>query len=51
MEEPIYVYQKNADKTLNRILIPKHFIDEHGRRFYMKVYKDKIVLIPVEEKE
>ncbi len=45
------VYQKNADKTLNRIIIPKFFIDKHGNKFYMEVYDDYIKLIPMSKKE
>ena len=51
MEEPKFIFQKNADKTLNRIMIPKFFIDEFGRKFTMKVYKDKIVLEPIREEK
>lgn len=49
MEKPKLIFQKNADKTLNRVMIPKFFIDKYGRRFYMEVYEDKIVLKPVKE--
>ena len=50
-EKPILIYQKNADVENNRVIIPKQFIDEHGRHFYMEVYKDKIVLIPIKQGE
>lgn len=46
-DQPILIYQKNVDKTLNRILIPKKAIEMLGRKFYMKIYKDKIVLEPI----
>lgn len=45
--QPILIYQKNVDKTLNRILMPKKVIEMFGRKFYMKVYQDKIVLEPI----
>lgn len=45
--QPILIYQKNVDKTLNRILIPKKVVEMFGRKFYMKVYPDKIVLEPI----
>jgi len=51
MEDLIAKYQKNADKVLNRIIIPKFFIDKYGRSFYMEVYKDKIVIKPLENKK
>ena len=51
MEEPRIVLQKNADKVLNRVIIPKFFIDEFGRRFTMKVFKDYIVLEPIREEK
>ena len=46
-EKPLLIYQKNADKVLNRVMIPKKFIDEWGREFFMEVYNDKIILRPV----
>lgn len=46
-KQPILIYQKNVDKTLNRILIPKKAIEMFGRKFYMKIYQDKIVLEPI----
>lgn len=51
MEKPILIYQKNADKEMNRVIIPKFFVDKYGRQFYMEIYEDKIVLIPVKKGE
>jgi len=51
MDEPKLIYQKNADKILNRIIIPKAFIDAHGRQFYMEVYNDRIILKPIKKGE
>ncbi|MEG2832476.1 MAG: hypothetical protein RR923_06880 [Bacilli bacterium] len=47
MEKPILVYQKHADKTTNKIIIPKAIIGQWGNDFYMEVYSDKIILKPV----
>ncbi len=49
MEEQKLIFQKNADKEMNRVIIPKFFIDKHGRQFYMEVYENKIVLIPIKK--
>ena len=49
-ERPL-IYQKNDDKVLNRVIIPKDFIDKYGRSFYMEVYKDIIVLIPIKKEK
>ena len=46
---PDFIYQKNADKVLNRVVLPKKFVEENGRKFYMEVYKDKIILRPIRE--
>ena len=46
-EKPLLIYQKNADKVMNRVMIPKKFIDKWGRQFYMEVFNDKIILRPV----
>ena len=50
MEKPIVIYNKHADKEKNRIIIPKVFIDNWGRDFYLKVYKDHLKLIPINKK-
>lgn len=50
MEKPIIVFQKNADKTTNRIIIPKAIIEQWGRNFYMEIYQDKIILKPIKMK-
>ena len=47
MEKPQLIYQKNADKILNRVALPKKFIEKFGHKYYMEVYENKIVLIPV----
>ena len=49
MEQPKLIYQKNADKEMNRIIIPKAFIDKFGRNFYMQVFEDYIKLIPIKK--
>lgn len=51
MDELISKFQKNADKQLNRVIIPKFFIDKYGRSFYMEVYEDKIIIRPLEHKK
>ena len=50
MEKPKYIYHKVADKFRNRVIIPKYFIDEHGKEYYMEVYDDKIILKPIKKK-
>ena len=50
MEKPILIYQKHADKTTNKMIIPKAIIENWGNDFYMEVYVDKIILKPIKEK-
>lgn len=50
MEKPKLIFQKNADKELNRVIIPKFFIEKHGRNFYMEIFDNKIILKPINEK-
>lgn len=50
MEKPQLIYQKNADKTNNRIVLPKNFVDKWGNAYFMEVYEDKIILVPIKEK-
>lgn len=51
MEQPKLIFQKNADKELNRVIIPKFFIEKHGRQYYMEIFDDKIVLKPIKKGE
>ena len=50
MEKPQEIFQKNADKIMNRIILPKKCIDKWGSAYYMEIYEDKIVLVPVNKK-
>ena len=47
IEEPIFTFEKKADKEKNRVIIPKVFIEKWGDKFYMDVYSNKIVLRPI----
>lgn len=46
-EKPSLILKKNADKVLNRIVLPKKFIEKFGYQYCMEVYEDKIILLPV----
>ena len=50
MEKPILILQKNAERSMNKIVIPKAFITKWGNQFYMEVYSNKIILKPIKEK-
>lgn len=51
MEKPILIYQKHADTTTNKMIIPKVVVEKMGYDFYMEIYADKIVLRPIKEGE
>ena len=51
MEQPILVYMKKADKSLNKITIPKAIVNQWGREFRMEIYQDRIVLIPLRKEQ
>lgn len=51
MDNIIEISKKKADKSLNRVLIPKWFTEKYGREFKMVVYENKIELIPIKTKE
>lgn len=51
MEKPILVYEKNADKTTNKMIIPKAIIQQWGNKFLMEIYADKIILKPIKKGE
>lgn len=42
----LYRFYKKIDK-IGKIFVPKAVIEKFGREYYMEVYEDKIVLIPV----
>ena len=51
-EEPILRLQKNADKTSNKIVLPKKYVEKYGREFYMMIYNDGIIIIkPIKKGE
>lgn len=41
----IYSKIKKADKSLNRILIPKKIVDKFGSDFLMEVYEDGTIIL------
>ena len=48
----LFTFIKRADKTLNRIVIPKFIIDKFGRDFYLEVLEDgSMKLIPIKKGE
>ena len=48
----LFTFMKRADKTLNRIVIPKFIIDKFGRDFYLEVLEDgSMKLIPIKKGE
>lgn len=51
MDKPILIFEKNADKTLHKIIIPQFFIEKHGYQYYMEIYEDKIILKPIKKGE
>lgn len=51
MDKPIMVFEKKAEATTNKIIIPKPIIEQWGRDFYMEIYSDKIVLKPIVKEE
>lgn len=49
MEKPTLIIQKNADRTTNKMIIPKYVISKFGNQFYMEIYEDKVILIPIKK--
>jgi hypothetical protein len=40
MMKVLFRFLKHADKTKNRIIIPKFIIDTYGREFYLEVLEN-----------
>ena len=43
-------YFKKIDKA-NRIVVPSSVVQRHGNEFYLEMYEDVIVLVPVNIKK
>jgi hypothetical protein len=44
----LFRFMKRADKSLNRIVIPKFIIEKYGRDFYLDILEDGTMkLIPI----
>jgi len=48
--KPILRYMKRSD-IQNRIQLPKPLIDKFGRDFYLEIYDDCMVIVPIFNKE
>jgi hypothetical protein len=49
--QPTLRLQKNVDSAQNKMVIPRTFVKKWGKSFYMDVYDDKIVIIPIKKGE
>ena len=47
--KPKEILQKKADKSRQRVSIPKWFTNKNGYHYTMEVYEDRIVLITNKE--
>lgn len=51
-DRPLVIYYKKADKTTNRIILPKFYVEKYGREFYLEVYSDGTIIVkPIKEEE
>lgn len=50
-ERPILIYQKNVEKTTHKVKLPKQLVENWGYEYYMEIYSNRIVLIPVKFKD
>ena len=50
-KKPTLVFQKNVDKTTNKMIIPKVLVKQWGSRYSMEVYDNYIVLRPIKKEE
>lgn len=49
MNEPILRFMKKAERTTNKITLPKVVVEKFGKEYYMEIYEDKIVLVPIKK--
>lgn len=45
--KPEFIFQKNTEETTNKMRIPKFLVKKWGRKYYMEIYKDYIILKPI----
>lgn len=51
MKEPILRYIKNAEKTTNKIRLPKKVIEKFGNKYYLELYQDMMILKPIKKED
>ena len=47
----LFTFYKKADKTMNRIIIPKIIIDKYGREFNLDIMEDETIILRPINKE
>ena len=51
MEEPKLRFMKNAEKSMNKIVLPKVCVDKWGYSYYLEVYDNYMKLIPIRKEK
>ena len=51
MEKPIITWQKNADKSLNKISLPKQIVEKYGRCYYLHLMPNGTLILEPIKKE
>lgn len=51
MEQPKLRFMKNAEKTMNKIILPKVCVDKWGYSYYLEVYDDHMKLVPIKKEK
>lgn len=47
----LFRFYKKADKTMNRILIPKFIIEKYGREFFIDIMEDETIMLTPKVRE
>lgn len=51
MKEPKLRFYKKAERTMNKIILPKICVDKWGYSYYLEVYDDHIKLVPIKKEK
>ena len=51
MDKPQLKFQKNAEKSKNKIVLPKRCIEKWGSKYYLEVYDNYMKLIPIQREK
>lgn len=50
-DKPILIYMKHAEPKTHKMIIPKTFVEKFGLDYTMEIYRNKIIIKPIEREK